>query len=76
MALGCGCEVDVETLLTTFDAPDIMWDMEKSKDNSRIVVTLEKRQRKALEKIQKDTGASFAFLIRRAIDKYLDGIKK
>jgi predicted DNA-binding protein len=47
-----------------------------SKENSRIVVTLEKRQRKALEKIQKDTGASFAFLIRRAIDKYLDGIKK
>jgi predicted DNA-binding protein len=46
------------------------------KSPKRIVITLEPEQRKALDKISNDTGASIAFLIRRSIDKYLAEVKK
>jgi len=41
----------------------------------RIVVTLAPAQRAKLDRISKDTGASLAFLIRRAIDFYLKKVK-
>ncbi len=45
------------------------------KKPKRIVVTLEPRQRAKLDRISQDTGASLAFLIRRAIDMYLKKVK-
>lgn len=45
------------------------------KTPKRIVVTLGTKQRADLDAISQETGASLAFLIRRAIDMYLKTVK-
>jgi hypothetical protein len=43
--------------------------------SNRIVVILNTQQRVALDKIKKESGTPIAFLIRKAIDKFLE-VKK
>jgi hypothetical protein len=41
----------------------------------RIVISLDEKQRKALDKLKETSGSPLAFMIRKAIDQYLKSSK-
>ena len=49
---------------------------ETNRETNRVVVTLDPQHFEALDKIKKHTGATLAFTIRRALDRFLFDSKK